>query len=84
MFDTPRYDHDCPCCIFLGKEEQYDLYYCRQMGMPTVIARFGPDGDYLSGMSFAVDGSVPVLTTALYRAIHNKLVSINVVDNSQK
>lgn len=54
----PRHKHDCDCCVFLGHydkgETQYDLYYCPQPAMPesTLIARFGPDGDYLSGMVF--------------------------------
>ena len=79
-----RYEHDCACCIYLGQEKQYDLYYCRQMGMPTVIARFGNNGDYLSGMSFAVDGSIPVLTEAFHRALKDKLCSVKVFDNTSK
>lgn len=48
--------HDCPCCKFLGSEflknEQFDLYFCEQNGkIPTVIARWGEDGDYYSGLS---------------------------------
>ncbi len=48
--------HDCPCCKFLGSEflknEQFDLYFCEQNGkIPTVIARWGEDGNYYSSLS---------------------------------
>lgn len=60
-FDTPRFQHDCPACKFLGqyryaddpnKRYDYDLYVCGQAGsIPTVIARFSDDGpDYMSGI----------------------------------
>jgi hypothetical protein len=78
-----RHEHDCACCTYLGQHEQYDLHYCGR-GRPTVIARFGPDGDYLSGMDFAIDGSIPVLTEALHRAIKQKLVTVKVLDNATK
>ena len=57
----PKYQHDCKTCVFLGGHTApesslyYDLYYCLQYGMPTVLARYGdPDHEYLSGapMSF--------------------------------
>ena len=48
---TPRYQHYCDNCIFLAKFNEYDLYFCPQGGDPTVIARFGTDGDYLSGIT---------------------------------
>jgi hypothetical protein len=51
-----RYEHDCDQCKPLGAHDEFDLYFCEQHGMPTVIARFGADGDYLSGMCFATDG----------------------------
>lgn len=51
-----RYEHDCDQCKPLGVHDEFDLYFCEQHGMPTVIARFGVDGDYLSGMCFATDG----------------------------
>jgi len=47
----PRYKHDCNQCVFLGHEREYDLYYCPQEGLPTILARYGNwGGDYLSGM----------------------------------
>jgi len=49
-----RYQHDCDCCVALGEHEEYDLYFCKQGGFEdTVIARYGVDGDYTSGMVFA-------------------------------
>ncbi len=56
--ETPKkhYTHeDCKGCIFLGNlredEELYDLYYCSQNGLPTVIARYGNSPEaYMSGM----------------------------------
>lgn len=47
-----RHQHDCDKCISLGEHNEYDLYYCEQGGLPTVIARFGPEGEYKSGMCF--------------------------------
>jgi hypothetical protein len=43
------------CCVFLGTLDDYDLYYCDQgsLGIPTVIARWGTEGNYKSGMCFA-------------------------------
>lgn len=60
-----RYLHDCEECVFLGTHERYDLYYCN--ANPTVIARYGKDGDYLSGLACA--SLVPVLAVAAIRAI---------------
>ena len=50
----PQHTHDCDSCTFLGTSANYDLYHCGQEGsMPTVIARYGEDGSYKSGMYFA-------------------------------
>lgn len=53
---TPNWQHDCKQCTFLGTlhegRDWWDFYYCRQHGIPTVIARFGDDGpEYMSGMN---------------------------------
>lgn len=61
----PRHQHDCEECVFLGTHERYDLYYCK--ANPTVIARYGTEGDYLSGLAAA--SLVPVLAIATVRAI---------------
>lgn len=53
---TPRFQHDCDQCHFIGQTEKYDLYVCGQLGVDkpiygrTVIGRSGDDGpDYVSG-----------------------------------
>jgi len=59
--ETPKryYEHDgCRGCISLGNlrdgDKWYDLYYCPQNGIPTVIARFGNSPEqYMSGMNSA-------------------------------
>jgi len=49
-----RFQHDCKHCVPLGQYQENDLYYCDQDGCPTVIARYGSDGqDCTSGMGFA-------------------------------
>lgn len=65
----PRHEHDCSKCKPLGEFEEFDLYYCDQdaLKLPTVIARFGIDGDYYSGIIF-VDHN-PALAEAKKRAI---------------
>lgn len=62
---TSRYTHDCEACVFLGTHAQYDLYYCE--ANPTVIARYGTDGDYNSGLACA--STDPILAIATVRAI---------------
>lgn len=71
--DTPQFQHDCECCHFLGRyldKETYqsmDLYAHTSNDNPTVIARTGVDGDYMSGLPFAY-GSIAPLTEARRRA----------------
>jgi len=54
----PRYNHDCNHCVFLGRYKKFDLYVCvgsERTGKKfddTIIARYGVDGDYYSGMAF--------------------------------
>ena len=56
----PRFEHNCPNCVFLGQFNEFDLYFCRGrepeyhidlktgegmwVGLPTVISRYGNDG----------------------------------------
>lgn len=52
--EQPRYAHDCAACVWLGQMDVYDLYFCLQGGgLPTVIARYGHEGAYKSGMALA-------------------------------
>lgn len=53
--DMSLYDHDCPSCEYMGmyayEGDRYDLYWCWQIGFPTVLARWGDKpSEYLSGM----------------------------------
>ena len=57
----PVHEHDCDSCIYLKtiseNKVKYDLYYCGvRDGRKTVIARYGTDGDYSSGLGFAYKG----------------------------
>jgi hypothetical protein len=54
--DAPLYRHDCDNCTFLGRFDDnerlviFDLYYCPQSTLATVVARFGDEShEYLSG-----------------------------------
>ena len=51
--DKPQFEHDCNCSAFLGrhvsKGKNYDLYYCGEdIDGPTIIGRWGKDGNYCS------------------------------------
>ncbi len=71
MGDIPRYEHDCTACVFLGQYNEYDLYFCPHE--PTLIARrSSEDGDYRSGIVFALCNEPPYpLCEALRRALRN-------------
>lgn len=66
--ETPKFKHNCPCCTFLGNYKEFDLYHCEQVGIPTVIARYGENGDYCSGMEFGKENKIPELGEAYRRA----------------
>jgi hypothetical protein len=58
MNQIAQYTHNCPKCTFLGsyleQAQSFDLYFCPQGTLPTVIARFGDKGqEYLSGLAVA-------------------------------
>lgn len=79
--EIPQHPHDCDRCVFLGRHGTDDLYFHDGGAVPhftTLIARFGEDGDYSSGMAFSVpytsiDGAqqpaLPSLAEARSRAI---------------
>lgn len=83
----PYHFHDCSSCIFLGsvhnKEEgakendMVDLYFHPCEGKRdnecTLIARYGEDGDYSSGLCFS--WSNPYLNQALRLADEKGLIS---------
>lgn len=54
---TPRYEHDCDRCVYLGQHQEHDLYYCEQDAAGrTLVARYGSDGSdyYSSGIALAI------------------------------
>ena len=49
-----RYKHDCDNCVYLGEYKNADLYFCNQISVKTVVARFSDYGpDYISGLDIA-------------------------------
>lgn len=72
QYQEPRHEHDCQDCAFLGWHGEHDLYFCPQHGCPTVIARFGENGDYMSGL-WATDYH-PELAEAKKRAMEQGLL----------
>jgi hypothetical protein len=70
MAEGPHWPHDCEGCTYLGTRwmsVQWDLYHCGQGRRPTVIARRGEGGDYISGIEF-IDRE-PMLALAYVRAV---------------
>lgn len=41
----PRYTHNCDSCRFLGKYEEFDLYFCPRCDGGTCLARYGNEQD---------------------------------------
>jgi len=83
--NKPFYKHDCSNCIFLGSyrydKTDYDLYYCSNE--PTIIARYGENGEYLSGITFGLgdlteNHSNSPLAVALKRGYKKGLIGIKV------
>ena len=82
--ELPLFQHDCSFCNFLGNFNGHDLYHCKGVS-ETLIARYGGDGDYVSGLVFSVpfrsalDGKIhapnPELAEARRRAIQLGLMS---------
>lgn len=69
--ENAQHEHDCDDCAFLGIHGDYDLYFCETN--PTVIARYGVDGDYISGLVFIP--TMPILAEAAKRAVAAGLVT---------
>jgi hypothetical protein len=51
---SPRYQHDCTNCRFLGTVATYDLYVCEHIGgdSPSLIARYGAEGSQYASRGF--------------------------------
>jgi hypothetical protein len=72
----PLFPNSSDAQTFLGSFDGHDLYFDPQIGIPTVIARFGPEGaDYKSGMEFALRGVDRHLVEARRRALERGLIA---------
>lgn len=72
---APLFPHGCEECIYLGSADETrhtDLYVHTGEGA-TVIARYGAEGDYISGLAFT--DRVPQLALALVRAVKGNFLS---------
>lgn len=71
----PIHEHDCVRCHYLGSDTEYDFdyYYCPDE--PTLIARYGVDGQYISGL-FMYLGN-PHINAAGNLAIEAGLLSLD-------
>jgi hypothetical protein len=45
---TPKYEHDCDSCLYLGTEcfdnQFFDMYFCPRCDEGSLIARYSSDG----------------------------------------
>lgn len=86
--EKPTHKHDCANCIFLGNYVQfnrrnervvYDLYFHPRdadvYSNETVVARFGEEGDYYSG----IESGLPPLIEAKSRVF--RYFEINTLRN---
>lgn len=75
---NPIHEHDCDRCRYLGSDTEYnfDYYYCPSE--PTLVARYGVDGQYMSGIAFYQ--SNPHINKAGNLAIESGLLSIDVIN----
>ena len=70
----PRYKHDCDSCKYLGRHEEYDLYFCNKIAnIPTVIARFNNRNyDYMSGMNSNLEPLIIAQKIAIEQCFYNE------------
>ena len=40
---SPRYPHDCGACLFKGRYEHFDVYFCSRCDGGTWLARYGAE-----------------------------------------
>lgn len=71
----PLFPNSSGAQTFLGSYDGHDLYFDPQIGIPTVIARFGPGpSQYKSGMEIALRGADVHLIEARRRALERGLI----------
>lgn len=74
--EPSRYEHDCNSCKYLGRHEEYDLYFCSNE--PTVVARYSDHGpDYIAGLMFAKPDINMALHEAKIRSIKYGFIKLN-------
>jgi len=67
-YKGPRHEHDCECCSFLGRYNEFDLYFCSTKG-PTIIARYGALEQYYSGLIFGLANRSTKFADAMREAL---------------
>jgi hypothetical protein len=51
----PRFIHDCKSCLYLGRHEEYDMWFCPTCDEGTLIARYDNEGgEYASTPLFCL------------------------------
>ena len=64
---TPRHEHDCDSCLFLGRQGgeqgERDLYAHEREHGTELIARYGVDGNYSCATVFHLDEALPAWLT---------------------
>lgn len=87
VLSGPVHEHDSDCDVYLGTREvtssspdvdgvihserrTYDLYWCQGQNL---LARYGKDGDYASGMSFVFSSPIIHLAYELAMADNSPL-----------
>ena len=90
----PYHEHDCQNCIYLGSSTEtenghtsdYDYYFCHHKGehpcLSSLIARYGENGDYSSGLSFVMS-TIP-LNKALQLAAEQNVLPDDVKEYIKK
>lgn len=83
---NPRFTHDCSVCLFLGRLDQGDAYYCpgnASLGGSVIVRRGSEAPDYASGPVQVVLGvdRHPLGDLARY-VLREGLVRVSVVPES--
>ena len=71
---NPQFTHNCDSCTFLGADidtdtkTEVDMYFCSQNGIPTIIMRYGDNGeDYISAPISVINETDTYNSTPLLR-----------------
>jgi len=81
MKQIPNHKHDCTLCTHLGSTDTTDYYYCKpdmSKYSNTLIARYGEDGDYSSGICFYL--GIPDINIAGNLALDQGLITIEEIN----